>query len=50
MMSAKQLRLLGVKNVIKLVLHHPGVHTHDVGSFVVKIPVEERRKTMLLML
>lgn len=40
----KQLLLLGVKNVIKLVLHHAGVHAHNVGSFMVKIPVVETQR------
>lgn len=46
--SAKQLRLLGVKKVISLVLHHAGVHAHNVDSFPVKIPVKETGKTTFL--
>lgn len=36
--------------MIKLVLHYAGVHAHNVGSFMVKIPVMEtqRKKTQFI--
>lgn len=40
----KQLRLLRVKDVIKLVLHHAAVHANNVGRFMVEISVEATKK------